>query len=216
MDKIKPRDYIYIDYNLYFGYDENDDELCISFIDKLNYRRTLSICIEMYMRRQLKEYHDFCDAKGYHIRWRNRFQNLQLTLPQLYINSNNPDGIKKLDVRIDENSKMEPKSAKDNATETTFNFDWWTCDDDDGDEPSSEFRCRPALFNSMDCVQLLFESSEHVSKDIIAKVFYHLRPFRFVLPLTFLFDIFGGVHTTDIIEKNFPTKKCRAFPDNLL
>lgn len=57
MDKIKPRDYIYIDYNLYFGYDENDDELCISFIDKLNYRRTLSICIEMYMRRQLKVYH---------------------------------------------------------------------------------------------------------------------------------------------------------------
>lgn len=37
-----------------------------------------------------------------------------------------------------------------------------------------------------------------------------------MLPLTFLFDIFGGAQNSDNIEENFPEKKCRAFVDNLV
>lgn len=65
-------------------------------------------------------------------------------------------------------------------------------------------------------MQLLFQSSEHVSDDHIAIIVYHSRPFRFVLPLTFLYDIFGGERATVIIEKKIPPAKCRGFAECLL
>lgn len=86
---------------IYHPYDENDRDLCISFIDREKHRRTLAVCIEMYLRRQLKVYSDFFDGEGYGIRANKRYRNLQLTLPQLCVASNNPNAIQKLDVVID-------------------------------------------------------------------------------------------------------------------
>lgn len=180
-------------------YDVDDPDLCISSIDHHKYRYTLAICLEMFLRRQLAEYSDFFDSKKIHIRSHERYQNIDLILPQLYFSSNNPDDIRKLRV----------------ITKATIDHhEWWTCD-----EKLEKFRCRPALLNSMDCMQLLFESSEDVPLNLITKIAYHLRPFRFFLPLTFLLDIFGGWTADSIIEKNFPLQKkvsCGTFPDNFL
>lgn len=192
--------------NRFIYYEVFDRDLCIAFIDHHTYRYTLAVCIEMFLRRQLKEYSDHFDLNGCHIRSVLRYRNLHFALPQLCITSNNPDDIRKLHVIVD---KKEIRKVTATEEET---FNWWTCDD----ETLPKFRCRPALLNSMDCMQLLFDSSEHASNDLIAKVAYHLRPFRFVLPFTFLFDIFGGTQKDNIIEKNFPSQKCRGFSDSLV
>lgn len=204
-----------VDYK--FGvYDEFDADLCIAFLDRHEYRATLAICMEMYLRRQLKVYHYIItQIRAKKIGWREQIPELNLPLPYLWTTSNNPDDVRRMDIVIDkEKIEMKPKFEKCIPAITIEKLGRWWCR---ADKSMEKFRCRSALLNPMDCMQLLFESSEHVSNDLIAKIAYHLRPFRFVLPLTFLFDIFGGVHSaTDIIENNFPSNKCRAFPDRLL
>lgn len=202
-------------------YDGEDPDLCIASIDHHQYRRTLAICLEMFLRRQLMEYSKLFDQYDFDIRSQVRYCDLHLVLPQLYFTSENPDDIRKLEIittadntlqRLNQSIELNNVAeamAKVNETDC----EWWTCD-----EKLPKFRCRPALLNSIDCMQLLFDSSEEVSIDLMSKIVYYLRPYRFVLPLTFLLDIFGGWRKNDILEKNFPERKRfdNTFTDDLL
>lgn len=193
-------------------YDEDDPDLCITSIDRTGHTRTLVICIEMYLRRQFNVYSKYIRRLERPIRGDRR--PFILPLPQLCILTNNPDDVRKLEIVIDRNVDLSSKfPIFIPGTRKRISLNKWHTYEDD---LLPEFRCRPALFNPMDCMTLLFESTQHISNKFIAKILYHLRPFRFVLPLTFLFDIFGGRQTADIIEKNFPPQKCREFADNLL
>lgn len=214
-------------YSIQYLYDTEDPDLCIASIDHHKYRSTLAICMEMFLRRQLMEYSDLFDYYGFDNRAYTRYQHLELVFPQLYIGSNNPDDIRKLQIITTTESTMQRlnQSTESNTlaqaiaaaiapTEVSAkDCEWWTCD-----EKLPKFRCRPALLNSMDCMQLLFDSCEEVSLGLMSKIAYHLRPFRFVLPLTFLLDIFGGTRKDNILEKNFPERKRfdNTFIDNLL
>lgn len=216
-------------YYVRYLYDVDDPDLCISSIDHHKYRNTLGICLEMFLRRQLAEYSTYFDNERISIRSYRRYSDIHLILPQWYFASKNPDDIRKLEVITSSFSTMKrlnQLAAIPNTTAAVLfktvspkdldsqNVQWATSD---GKLP--KFRCRPALLNSTDCMQILFESTEDVSIDLLTKIIYHLRPFRFVLPLTFLLDIFGGWTKNTIVEKNFPQKKQfnnNAFTDNLL
>lgn len=101
-------------YEAYNLYDVFDRGLCIAFIDQHTYRHTLAVCIELFLRRQLKEYSDHFDLNGCHIRSVVRYQNLHFALPQLCITSNNPDDIRKLDVIVDKKKyeKLQQQKKK--------------------------------------------------------------------------------------------------------
>lgn len=65
----------------------------------------------------------------------------------------------------------------------------------------------------MDCMQMLQDCTKEPTNNLMAKVANRLRPFRFVLPFTFLYDIFGGLNIDSIVEFNFPEFNDNKFKD---
>lgn len=195
-------------------YDEDDPDLLIDPIDDANYRRTWAICFEAYLRRQLiMLYNLLTDTKP-------MLKDVVLPIPVLYPLSSDPDNIHKKTIKIKSLMLNQPILPVKNIPSDYWDLGYWkltwyTLEYSNEEIPSPKFRCRPALLNSMDCMSLLYENIKEPSLDLIIKVVYHLHPFRFVLPLTFLYDIFGGVKNISAVELFFPeqTSTKYQFPD---
>lgn len=180
-------------------YDEDDPYLMIEEVNKTFYRRTLGVCFEMFFRRQLTILYNAQerDENGH-----NMIKNVKILLPVLNAlpsslsSQSNADDIRALPITIPSYDITKPVYHRLKKYQCL----WYT-----KEKSLLKFRCRPALLNSMDCMVLLEDNSTCASKEILTKIAYFLRPFRFVLPLSFLFDIFGGHGEEPAIELQFPS-----------
>lgn len=199
----------------YAYYDYDDPDLMIEPLENYNHRLTWGFCFEMYLRRQLAILYasrTTCteEKPG---RWMLNARSIRL--PIFDINSNDPDDIRYMDVPFSLSFNLQEIFRRNNTRYLEFDrlqLKWWydgTQTTLTGNTSRPKFRCRPALFNMYDCMTFLHDNMELASVELITKVAYHLRPFRTVLPLTFLFDIFGGMWTNSeqtAIELLFPEK----------
>lgn len=206
--------YAYKRSSVYFTYyDENDPDLLIEPIDDTNYRRTLAICFEAYLKRQLLLLYTPPASENIQNIQNIVLKNLMLSLPTMNAYSTNPNDIRKQCVRIKCFSLNERGCYTETIPPAYRHFTWYSKQKNCG-EQLPKFRCCPALFNSMDCMELLHNNMEFASKELMIKIAYYLRPFRFFLPLTFMFDIFGGFRDSPI-EFNFPDHTIKnRFPDS--
>lgn len=188
-----------------YYYDEKDPDLMIDPIDNTDHRKTWAICFEAYLRRQLMVLYGR-PAKDIMLK------NVTLLLPAINPHSNDPDDICVQQVKIKSFPPRDCDYTEQLIPPKYRHFTWYVKKGSSTQLP--KFRCRPALLNSMDCMSLLHDNMEFPSKEIMIKVAYYLRPFRFFLPLTFLFDIFGGFRQTPAIEYSFPDHVIKnRFPD---
>lgn len=210
-------------------YDENDPDLMIEPIDDKKYRETWAVCFEAYLRRQLIILYNTPEMRYNH----NEsifLKSVSLPLPAINPFSSTPDDIRMHQVKIKKfmlhgsdrtlyellhgqsTSHTLYPSARFGTPPEYSHLTWHTRQGPNNQPPI--FRCRPALLNSMDCMTLLHDNMEFPSEKIMTKVAYYLRPFRFVLPLFFMFDIFGGYDNDPTIETYFPEEgNKKNFPD---
>lgn len=195
-------------------YDENDPDLMIEPIDDAKHRKTWAICFEAYLRRQLLLLYTPPEFKNIQ---NIVYKNLTLPLPVVNVHSTNPDDIRMQRVKIKSFSLCERSNITYHIPPEYRHLTWYSKKNRGEELP--KFRCRPALLNSMDCMQLLYNNMEFASEEIMIKTAYFLRPFRFFLPFTFMFDIFGGFRNSYFnripIEYNFPDHATvNRFPDS--
>lgn len=192
-------------------YDEGDPDLMIEPIDDTKHRKTWAVCFEAYLRRQLIMLYNTPELQYEH-EGNIILRDVSLPLPVFDANSNDPDNIRMNQIMI----KSFMLNGVGHTTECIppdYKYlTWYTLNEPENQPP--KYRCRPALLNSMDCMALLHDNMEH-PEDLMIKVAYYLRPFRSVLPLTFLFDIFGGFESVPAIEFYFPDHTTKYhFPDD--
>lgn len=188
-------------------YDENDVDLMIDPIDDTKYRKMLAVCFEAYLRRQLILLYSDPNII---------LKNLTLRLPTLNVYGNDANDIRLQQVKVRYFSLCDDYDYKYSTGLMPPEYRQLTWHNRKNPE-LPKFRCCPSLLNSMDCMSLLYENMENPTEEIMIKTAYFLRPFRFVLPLTFLFDIFGGFGNILPIEFNFPDHPIKnRFPDNTL
>lgn len=189
------------------SYDEDDPDYMIPPIDNAFYRYTWATCFEAYLRRQLAlaynyvALHNITTSNGECI-----IHEMTLPVPVLNSESLDPDDIRQEKVII-RKYKTKNRFVR-RATPIDYAHLTWNHVDAHKTNCSiplpPKFRCRPALISSMDCMQMLERSTETANENVLTKVMCLLRPFRFVLPLTFLFDIFGDFDSA--VELEFPEK----------
>lgn len=192
---------------LFYYYDENDPDLMIEPIDDTKYRKTLANCFEAYLRRQLillYSHPDYKDIKNIIL------EKFLIPLPTINPFTNNPDDIRFHQAEVKLFSLRGGNYTTDRIPTAYRHFKWYF---KNREEQPPNFRCRPALLNTMDCMTMLHDNMSIPSLEMMIKTSYFLRPFRFVLPLSFLYDIFGGFKNTPPIEYDFPAAKKNNFPD---
>lgn len=191
-----------------YNYDENDPDLMIDPIDNTKHRKTWAICFEAYLRRQLIILYSHPTIQNIE---NIILENVLLSLPTINPYTNDPDDIRAQQVKI---KSFSLHGCTTQLIPPEYRHFTWYNKNKDIVEQLPKFRCRPALLNSMDCMTLLHDNMEIASQELMIKVAYYLRPFRFILPLTFMFDIFGGFKNTPAIENSLPDHAIRyRFPD---
>lgn len=191
--------------HLYY-YDESNPDLMIEIIDDAEHRKSWAICFEAYLRRLLILLYN-----------RNEdivLKNVLLPLPAVNPYTNNPDDIRMQEVKIKSFPFDDCCHGSQCIPPEYRHFKWYIKNRNPNEQPP-KFRCRPALLNSMDCMTLLHDNMTFPSKELMIKVAYYLRPFRFFLSLTFLYDIYGGFKNTPPIEYSLPDHSIKnRFPDD--
>lgn len=213
-----------VQHRIRHNYDVNDPDLMIDPSDVQLYRKTWAVCFEVFMRRQLMQLYktpslhrkiNFLGKKFNFLHDINAFSPVANLRPPPSIFCN-PDDIRLECINIRYFAPLKFTEQFNSTPRLIQNeyqkLKWYT--DKNAENLPPTFKCRPALLNEMDCKSILFDNIDCAKDELIAKVSYYLRPFRFVLPLNFLFDIFGGNQSNPAIELSFPNKANRlSFAD---
>lgn len=155
------------------SYDEDDPDYMIPPIDNAFYRYTWANCFEAYLRRQLSlaynyvALHNITTSNGEYI-----IHEMTLPVPVLNSESFDPDDIRQEKVIIKKYKTRNRFVRK--ATPIDYAHLTWNHVDAHKTNCSvplpPKFRCRPALVNSMDCMQMLEQSTEAANQNVNVKI----------------------------------------------